>query len=129
MGEILQFKTKDDRITEKCEWMLDHPDEVDWNEFADGLMGWTDGGKYKDIVESMPTPEEIQEMAEGSREHAAMYFNEIVKRSEEKGPRIIKEPETMEEAINMSDEDFFEYLKQEEIRERHKHKNPGGGRA
>ena len=128
MAEILQFKTKDDRILEECEWMLDHPDEVDWGEFVDGLMGRTDGGKYKDIVESMPTPEEMQEMAEESREHAAKYFGEIIKRSKEKGPRIIKEPETMEEAINRSDEDFYEYLKQEEIRERHKHKNRGGGR-
>ena len=129
MGEILQFKTKDDRITEKCEWMLDHPDEVDWNEFADGLMGWTEGGKYKDIVESMPTPEELEEMVEYNKEYFEKRIKETIEKSKQIGPRIIKEPETMEEAINMSDEDFFEYLKQEEIRERHNHKNPGGGRA
>lgn len=63
MAEILQFKSKDDLIAEKCEWMLDHPDEVDWGEFVNGLRGVTDGGPYKDIVESMPTPEEMREMA------------------------------------------------------------------
>lgn len=61
-------------------------------------------------------------------EYSVKRGKEIIKKSKEKGPRIIKEPETMEEAVNMSDEDFYEYLKQEAIRERLKNKHAEGGR-
>ena len=129
MSEIIQFKSKDDLITEKCEWMLDHEDEVDWGEFCNEMLGFSSGTKYRDIIDSLPSPEEIEEMAKEDSEYSRKRLKEVMERSKELGPRIIKEPETMEEAVNMSDEDYYEYLKQEEIRERLKNKYAEGGRS
>ena len=58
---IMSLTTKDQQALDKAEWMVSHPDEVDWNEVVKGLTGITDGGQYKDVIEGMPSRDEIAE--------------------------------------------------------------------
>ena len=121
-NKIVKFGTKEDRLVDKMEYMLEHEDEVDWLRFTDEMLGINVGTEYHDIVGALPYADEVEKVFEDTAEERKKMFKEVEERSKQIGPRIIKEPETMEEAVNMSDEDFYELLKQDEMRRKAKSK-------
>lgn len=121
-NKIVKFGTKEDRLVDKMEYMLEHEDEVDWLRFTDEMLGINVGTEYHDIVGALAYADEAEKVFEDTAEEMKKMLKDVEKRSKQIGPRIIKEPETMEEAVNMSDEDFYELLKQDEMRRKAKSK-------
>ena len=121
-NKIVKFGTKEDRLVDKMEYMLEHEDEVDWLRFTDEMLGINVGTEYHDIVGALPYADEVEKVFEDTAEERKKLLKKVEERSKQIGPRIIKEPETMEEAVNMSDEDFYELLKQDEMRRKAKSK-------
>ena len=78
--------------------------------------------QYQDIVDALPEIDEAEKVLKDTAEERKKLLKKVEERSKQIGPRIIKEPETMEEAVNMSDEDFYELLKQDEMRRKAKSK-------
>ena len=39
-NKIVKFGTKEDRLVDKMEYMLEHEDEVDWVELMDEMYGF-----------------------------------------------------------------------------------------
>ena len=117
---IVKFGTKEDRLVDKMEYMLEHEDEVDWVELMDEMYGFSTDTQYQDIVDALPEIDEAEKVLKDTAEERKKLLKKVEERSKQIGPRIIKEPETMEEAVNMSDEDFYELLKQDEMRRKAK---------
>jgi len=121
-NKIVKFGTKEDRLVDKMEYMLEHEDEVDWVELMDEMYGFSTDTQYQDIVDALPEIDEAEKVLKDTAEERKKLLKMVEERSKQIGPRIIKEPETMEEAVNMSDEDFYELLKQDEMRRKAKSK-------
>ena len=121
-NKIVKFGTKEDRLVDKMEYMLEHEDEVDWVEFMDEMYGFSTDIQYQDIVDALPDIDEAEKVLKDTAEERKKLLKKVEERSKQIGPRIIKEPETMEEAVNMSNEDFYELLKQDEMRRKAKSK-------
>ena len=121
-NKIVKFGTKEDRLVDKMEYMLDHEDEVDWVEFVDEMYGFSTDTQYQDIIDALPDIDEAEKVLKDTAEERKKLLKKVEERSKQIGPRIIKEPETMEEAVNMSNEDFYELLKQDEMRRKAKSK-------
>ena len=119
-NKIVKFGTKEDRLVDKMEYMLEHEDEVDWVELMDEMYGFSTDTQYQDIVDALPEIDEAEKVLKDTTEERKKLLKKVEERSKQIGPRIIKEPETMEEAVNMSDEDFYELLKQDEMRRKAK---------
>ncbi|MBQ6132898.1 MAG: hypothetical protein IJI65_01960 [Lachnospiraceae bacterium] len=119
-NKIVKFGTKEDRLVDKMEYMLEHEDEVDWVELMDEMYGFSTDTQYQDIVDALPEIDEAEKVLKDTAEERKKLLKKVEERSKQIGPRIIKEPETMEEAVNMSDEDFYELLKQDEMRRKAK---------
>lgn len=121
-NKIVKFGTKEDRLVDKMEYMLEHEDEVDWVEFMDEMYGFSTDTQYQDVIDALPDIDEAEKVLKDTAEERKKLLKIVEERSKQIGPRIIKEPETMEEAVNMSDEDFYELLKQDEMRRKAKSK-------
>jgi len=121
-NKIVKFGTKEDRLVDKMEYMLEHEDEVDWVEFMDEMYGFSTDTQYQDVIDALPDIDEAEKVLKDTAEERKKLLKKVEERSKQIGPRIIKEPETMEEAVNMSDEDFYELLKQDEMRRKAKSK-------
>ena len=119
-NKIVKFGTKEDRLVDNMEYMLEHEDEVDWVELMDEMYGFSTDTQYQDIVDALPEIDEAEKVLKDTAEERKKLLKKVEERSKQIGPRIIKEPETMEEAVNMSDEDFYELLKQDEMRRKAK---------